>query len=263
MTERTPADSIGIPGTPGYSAERRQVALQRVNRGGIRWRLLRDWAESFVIAVAIWLVLKAFFVEAYRIPTGSMERTLLVGDRLLVNKLAYGAELPFTAHRLPGLEHPHRGDIIVFRWPVDPRTNFIKRVVGVPGDTLAMRDGVLFLDGKPQNEPYAVHVASPGDDPAEPEFSWQKAYVVHGGGDDEADHPSRNNWGPLVVPQQSYFVLGDNRDNSNDSRYWGFVPALLIEGRPIFVYYSYAPDSAGHVPLLTRVRWQRIGERVE
>jgi signal peptidase I len=263
VTERTRADPIDAPGSAGYSAERRQVALRRVNRSGVRWRLLRDWAESFVIAVAIWLVLKAFFVEAYRIPSGSMERTLLVGDRLLVNKLAYGAELPFTGRHLPGLEHPHRGDIIVFKYPRDQRTNFIKRVVGVPGDTVAMREGTLVLNGKPQNEPYVVHIAAPTDDPADPDFSWQQAYVVHGVTEDAADHPSRNNWGPLVVPQQSYFVLGDNRDNSNDSRYWGFVPAVLIEGRPIFVYYSYAPDSAGHVPLLTRVRWHRIGERVE
>lgn len=262
MTERTPVDPLVAPGPAGYSVERRQVALRRINRGGLRWQLLRDWAESFVIAVAIWLVLKAFFVEAYRIPTGSMERTLLVGDRLLVNKLAYGADLPFTAHRLPGLEHPHRGDIMVFRWPVNPSINFIKRVVGQPGDTLAMRDGVLFVDGHPQAEPYAIHIAGETD-PTEPEFRWQRAYLVRGSESDEAEHPSRNNWGPLVVPEQSYFVLGDNRDNSNDSRYWGFVPALLIEGRPIFVYYSYAPDSAGHVPLLTRVRWHRIGERVE
>jgi signal peptidase I len=262
VTERTPADPQVAPGPGGYSAERRQVALRRINRGGFRWQLLRDWAESFVIAVAIWLVLQAFFVQAYRIPSGSMERTLLVGDRLLVNKLAYGAELPFTAHRLPGLERPHRGDIIVFRWPVDPRTNFVKRVVGVPGDTLAMRDGVLFVDGHAQTEPYAIHTVGELDS-SEPEFRWQRAYLVRGSESDEAEHPSRNNWGPLVVPEQSYFVLGDNRDNSDDSRYWGFVPAMLIEGRPIFVYYSYAPDSAGHVPLLTRVRWHRIGERVE
>jgi signal peptidase I len=262
VTERGPAETIATEGSAGYSAERRRVALRRINRSSFRWRLLRDWAESFLIAVAIWLVLKNFFVEAYRIPTGSMERTLLVGDRLLVNKLAYGADLPFTARRLPGLEHPHRGDIIVFRWPVDHRTNFIKRVVGVPGDTLAMRDGRLIVNGIAQPEPYAVHTPL-ANDPAEDEFRWQRPYIVHSAGSDEADHPSRNNWGPLVVPQQSYFVLGDNRDNSNDSRYWGFVPALLIEGRPIFVYYSYAPDSAGTEPLLTRVRWHRIGERVE
>jgi signal peptidase I len=262
VTERATGDAVATGDGPGYSAERRRDALHRINRGGLPWRLLRDWAESFVIAVAIWLVLKAFFVEAYRIPTGSMERTLLVGDRLLVNKLAYGADLPFTDHRLPGIEHPHRGDIIVFKYPVDRHINFIKRVVGVPGDTLAMRDGTLVVDGVAQTEPYAVHTAIPAD-PSDDEFRWQRPYIVHGATLAQADHPSRNNWGPLVVPQQSYFVLGDNRDNSNDSRYWGFVPATLIEGRPIVVYYSYAPDSEGHGRLLTRVRWHRIGERVE
>ena len=180
MSERTPADPSGTSGSAAFSVERRQVALRRINRGGIRWRLLRDWAESFVIAVAIWLVLKAFFVEAYRIPSGSMERTLLVGDRLLVNKLAYGADLPFTGHRLPGFEHPQRGDIIVFRWPVDPHINFIKRVVGVPGDTLAMRDGTLFLNGKSQSRAICSARPAAADDPAEPEFSWQRAYLVRG-----------------------------------------------------------------------------------
>jgi signal peptidase I len=262
VTDQTPADTIVPTGAAPYSDQRRRVALRRVNRRGFRWRLIRDWGQSVVIALAIWLVLRAFFVEGYRIPTGSMERTLLVGDFLLVNKLAYGAELPFTARRLPGLIQPHRGDIIVFRWPTDRRTHFIKRLVGMPGDTLAMRDGTLFVNGTAQVEPYAIHIDS-AIDPAEDEFQWQRRYIVHGTAADEADHPSRNNWGPLVVPQQSYFVLGDNRDNSLDSRYWGFVPAVLIEGRPIFVYYSYAPDTAGHVPLLTRVRWHRIGERVE
>lgn len=262
MTERTPGDASGPQGSAGFSEARRQVALRRINRGGFPWRLLREWAESFVIAVAIWFVLQTFFVKAYHIPSGSMERTLLVGDNLLVNKLAYGAHVPFTGRRLPGLEHPHRGDIIVFRYPVDPDSNFIKRIVGVPGDTLAMRDGTLFVNGAAQLEPYALH-APEAPDPIEAEFRWQLAYAVRGPTGDGVAQPSRNNWGPLVVPQQSYFVLGDNRDSSNDSRNWGFVPAALIEGRPIFVYYSYAPDSAGHEPLLTRVRWHRIGERVE
>jgi signal peptidase I len=232
-----------------------------VNRPGFRWGLLRDWAQSFAIAIVLFLVLRAFFVEGYRIPSGSMERTLLVGDFLLVNKLAYGAEVPFSARHLPPLEIPRRRDIIVFRWPVDHRTNFIKRVVGLPGDTLTMRDGLLFVNGVRQVEPYVVR--SDTADPADEEFEWQRRYLVPGVASEDAEHPSRNNWGPLVVPQQSYFVLGDNRDNSSDSRYWGFVPAALIEGRPIFVYYSYAPDTAGHAPLLMRVRWHRIGERVE
>jgi signal peptidase I len=262
VSDQARVEPVNAPGGEPYSAERRRVALRRVNRRGFRLQPIRDWAQSFVIALAIWLVLRAFFMEGYRIPTGSMERTLLVGDFLLVNKLAYGAEVPFTARHLPGLVRPHRGDIIVFRWPTDHRTHMIKRLVGMPGDTLAMRDGRLLVNGVVQAEPYAIHIDS-GADPAEDEFRWQRRYAVAGTAAEEADHPSRNNWGPLVVPQQSYFVLGDNRDISLDSRYWGFVPAVLVEGRPIFVYYSYAPDTAGHVPLLTRVRWHRIGERVE
>jgi len=262
VTDRARVDSIPAPGAPDYSPERRQVALRRVNRRGFRWRLLRDWAQSFVIAVALFAVLHAFFVEGVRIPSGSMERTLLIGDFLLVNKLAYGAEVPFTNHRLPALEHPQRGDIIVFRPPKDPSTLYIKRIAGVPGDTLAMRDGVLLIDGRAQAEPYATH-SDTSADPAPEEFRWQRGYLVPQGSVEDGDHPSRNNWGPLVVPEQSYFVLGDNRDNSLDSRYWGFVPARSIEGRPIFVYYSYEPDTTGRFPLLTHVRWHRIGERVE
>ncbi len=222
-----------------------------------------DWAQSFAIAVVLFLVLRAFFIEGFRIPTGSMERTLLVGDFLLVNKLAYGAEVPFTARHLPPLEQPRHGDIIVFRWPVDRHVHMIKRVVGLPGDTLAMQDGVLTVNRLPQAEPYVIHEGAPAD-PAQDEFLWQRQYLVRSAtAAVDGEHPSRNNWGPLLVPEGRYFVLGDNRDISLDSRYWGFVPAGLIEGRPIFVYYSYAPDTAGHRPLLTRVRWHRIGERVE
>jgi signal peptidase I len=263
VTDRAPADAIPTARPVAYSVERKHVALQRVNRRGFRWRLVWDWAQSFAIAVVLFLVLRAFFIEGFRIPSGSMERTLLVGDFLLVNKLAYGAEVPFTARHLPPLELPRRGDILVFRWPVDRRVHYIKRVVGLPGDTLAMQNGVLIVNWVRQAEPYVIHDGTAAD-PAQDEFLWQRRYLVHAAvAAPDGEHPSRNNWGPLVVPERSYFVLGDNRDNSQDSRYWGFVPAALIEGRPIFVYYSYTPDTAGHRPLLTRVRWDRIGERVE
>lgn len=262
MTDRAPADATPTSGPVAFSAERRLVALQRVNRRGWRGRVVRDWAQSFVIALGLFFVLRAFFIETFRIPSGSMERTLLVGDFLLVNKLAYGSELPFTSHRLPAMEQPRRGDVIVFRPPKDPQTYYIKRVVGVPGDTLAMRDGVLLVDGLKQVEPYVVHT-DPGGDLADDDFRWQRAYIVRPATNAASERPSRNNWGPLVVPVSSYFVLGDNRDNSSDSRYWGFVPATSIKGRPIFVYYSYAPDSASPLPQVTHVRWRRIGERVE
>ena len=263
MSERVPAAVTPAAGQAAFSVERRQVALHRANRRGFRWRMIRDWAQSFVIALALFFVLRAFFIEGIRIPSGSMEQTLLVGDFLLVNKLAYGAEVPFTARRLPALEHPQRRDVILFRPPADPRTYYIKRVVGIPGDTVAMKDGVLLVNGVTQSEPYVIHMMDPSIDPVDVDFRWQRQFLVRSAAAAGNQHPSRNNWGPLVVPERSYFVLGDNRDNSSDSRYWGFVPASSIEGRPIFVYYSYAPDSASRLPQLTRVRWHRIGERVE
>ncbi|HYD54363.1 MAG TPA: signal peptidase I, partial [Gemmatimonadaceae bacterium] len=211
------------------------------------------------------LVIRTFFVEAFKIPSGSMERTLLVGDFLLVNKLVYGAELPFTTARLPRLRAPQRGDVVVFEWPEDPSKNFVKRLVGLPGDTLAMRDGMLVRNSEALPERYVSH-SEPGVDPAGEEFRWQRDYVVRtadaAAGAAAAYHPSRNNWGPLVVPEGNYFVLGDNRDNSLDSRYWGFVPDSLVKGRPFVIYYSFSPDTSEHLAWLTQIRWTRLGERV-
>ena len=243
------------------SAEQRAQALRRVNRRGLTW-VVWEWAKSLLIALLLFVVVRAFLVEAFKIPTGSMERTLLVGDFLLVNKLVYGAEVPFTGQRLPAMRVPERGDVMVFRWPEDPTKDFVKRVVGLSGDTLAMQDGVLVVNGRAQLEQYVVH-NEPDADPAGEAFRWQDRFLMrtaeaaHSG-----YHPSRNNWGPLIVPSKSYFVLGDNRDNSLDSRYWGFVPDSLVRGQPILVYYSYAPDSAQSLAWLTRVRWERLGERV-
>ena len=242
------------------SAEQRAHALRRVNRRGLYW--VWEWAKSLLIALGLFVFVRAFFVEAFKIPTGSMERTLLVGDFLLVNKLVYGAEVPFTNRRLPAVSVPTRGDVMVFRWPEDPTKDFVKRVVGTAGDTVAMRDGVLLLNGRVQREVYVVH-NEPNADPAGEAFRWQDTVLIRTAEAAQAGyHPSRNNWGPLVVPPRSFFVLGDNRDNSLDSRYWGFVPDSLVRGRPILVYYSYAPDSAQNLAWLTRVRWQRLGERV-
>jgi signal peptidase I len=241
-------------------AEHRAQALHRVNHRGLDW--VWEWAKSLFIALALFLFVRAFFVEAFKIPTGSMERTLLVGDFLLVNKMVYGAEVPFTHRRLPALRAPTRGDVMVFRWPEDPSKDFVKRVVGVAGDTLAMYDGRLVVNGRAQLEEYVVH-SDPGADPAGEEFRWQDTVLVRTAEAARVSyHPSRNNWGPLIVPPRSFFVLGDNRDNSLDSRYWGFVPDSLVRGRPIMVYYSYVPDSAESLAWLTRVRWQRLGERI-
>jgi len=250
------------PVRPPVSEEHRAEALRRVNRSpGQHWGLFLEWAKSFTIAIILFLFVRTFLVEAFKIPSGSMEKTLLVGDFLLVNKMVYGAEIPFTGKHLPAIRHPQRGDVIVFQWPLDPTKNFVKRLVGVPGDTLEMKGGELYVNGEHQNERYVSH-SEPDMDPSPPDFDWQKKYLVKTAEAASGPPPSRNNWGPLVVPKDEYFVLGDNRDNSLDSRYWQFVPNSLIRGRPMFVYYSYDPDSLDRMSWLTRIRWTRIGERV-
>ncbi len=241
--------------------QQKVMALRQLNKSGARWSVLWEWAKSFQIAVILFFLIRAFFVEAFKIPSGSMEGTLLVGDFLLVNKLVYGAEVPFTGTRLPRIESPDRGDVIVFQYPDDPSKSYVKRLVGLPGDTMAMDNGVLIRNGVRQREQYVSHT-NPYDDASLDDFRWQRNHLVRTATAQPILHPSRNNWGPLVVPESSYFVLGDNRDNSSDSRYWGFVADSLVRGRPIFVYYSYAPDSAGSLAWLTNIRWDRLGERI-
>jgi signal peptidase I len=256
MSERSPMTTPSRP----ISIEHKKEALRRVNRSPARW--LWDWMKSFVIAVFLFLLIRAFGVEAFKIPSGSMERTLLVGDFLLVNKLIYGAEVPFVHKRLPAVRAPRRGDVIVFTYPLDPSLNYVKRLVGEPGDTLSMRDGVLFVNDVPQHEPYVTRIDPNGDMSAD-DMKWQREFLVRTAeAAHMADHPSRNNWGPLIVPGKSYFVLGDNRDNSADSRWWGFVADTLVRGRPLFVYYSYTPDASRGMAWLTQIRWRRIGERI-
>ena len=251
------------PGRPVITDAERAAVLRRLNRRSrLPWGFLWDSAKSIPVALFLFFVVKTFFVEAFKIPSGSMERTLLVGDFLLVNKLLYGAEIPFTGRTLPSVRAPRRGEVVVFQFPEDPAKNFVKRLVGVPGDTLAMRDGQLFLNGDALPEVYVNH-SEPGVDPVAEDFRWQRNYLVRTAEARGGFHPSRNNWGPLVVPERKYFVLGDNRDNSLDSRYWGFVPDTLVRGRPMFVYYSYAPDTARSFSWLTRIRWTRIGERID
>lgn len=228
------------------------------------WRAVRalwEWTKSMATALLLFLVVRSFLVEAFKIPSGSMEGTLLVGDFLLVNKLVYGAEVPFTKRRLPAVRQPRHGDVVVFQFPQDPTTDFVKRFVGLPGDTLSMVDGVLYRNGAPQRERYVSH-QDPGTDPAGDEFRWQREFLVKRAEASRGYRPSRNNWGPIVVPPGNYFALGDNRDNSYDSRYWGFVPDSMIRGTPLFVYFSYAPDSLSSVPVVTNVRWGRLGARV-
>jgi len=267
INESASAPVTGVPSADGtlpprsITPQQRVDALRELNRGSGKLSFLWEWTKVFQISVLLFLVLRTFFVEAFKIPSGSMEGTLLVGDFLLVNKLVYGAEVPFTHSRLPRVREPRRGDVIVFEWPEDPSKNFVKRLVGVPGDTLEMRDGALIRNSERVTEQYVAHT-EPDMDPAPEDFRWQRDHLVRTAAAAAGYHPSRNNWGPLVVPEESYFVLGDNRDNSLDSRYWGFVPDSLVKGKPFVIYYSYAPDTVNRFAWLTHIRWTRLGERI-
>lgn len=216
--------------------------------------------RSLFIVLVLFFVVRSFVVEAFKIPTASMEGTLLVGDFLLVNKAVYGAEIPGTGLTLPSLASPERGEVVVFHPPHDPDKHYVKRVVGLPLDTLTMRDKVLFVNGEPQDEPYVRH-SDPGGDSAHPAMAWQARFL-------RAEprpgryRPSRDNWGPIVVPDERYFVLGDNRDNSEDSRYWGFVRREAIKGKPWVVYYSSDPAALEREGWFRHVRWHRIGGRI-
>jgi signal peptidase I len=209
----------------------------------------------------VFLAVRTTLLEAFTIPTGSMEATLLVGDFLLVNKAVYGAEIPGLGLTLPALAEPQQGDVIVFNPPHEPHKYYVKRVVGAPGDTVAMRQKRLYRNGDAVEEPYARH-SQDRRDTVHPGMTWQGRHLtaaVRSG----RYRPSRDNWGPLVVPEGKLFVLGDNRDNSEDSRYWGFVDRASVRGRPWLVYYSHEHDAAGRIPIVRSVRWTRIGERID
>jgi signal peptidase I len=232
--------------------------------------------KSIVGAIAIFLLLRAFVVEAYRIPSGSMIPTLLVGDWLFVNKAIYGAHIPFTQSNLPAFREPRRGDVVVFVSPYqadedslghDPTPTLVKRLVGTPGDTIYMRNGLLYLNGIAQRQGYGI---KPQVDPAvansvDPLFDWQKKVGLKSSRFGAAPaQPTHDDWGPFVVPSRRLFMMGDSRYNSKDSRYWGFVPRENVRGKPLFVYYSYnADDSDRPLPFLTDIRWRRIGHWIK
>lgn len=215
-----------------------------------------EWTKSFIIAFGLFLIIRTFLVEAFRIPTGSMESTLLAGDFLLVNKAVYGARVPFARARTPAVSEPLRGEIVVFVPPHEMDKNYVKRLVGMPGDTLEMRGKLLFVNGHQQIEPYVSTTDAP--DLYAPGMFWQCEHAP-GGVPDHACRPTRDNWGPVVVPDERYFTMGDNRDDSEDSRYWGFVERDAIRGRPLFIYYSFNPASTRDAPWLNSIRWSRVG----
>ena len=215
---------------------------------------VREYFESIVIAVILALFVRTWVVQAFKIPTGSMENNLLIGDHLLVNKFVFG---PAGAERaLLPMRDIRRRDIVVFKYPNEPQRDFIKRVIGLPGETLELRNKKVYINGEPLDEPY-VHFLEPASDSQE-----------------VTSFDVRERYGPVRVPEGQYFVMGDNRDNSQDSRYWGFLPRGYIKGKALMIYWSYesgraeyAEDGVGATVqrllsvvthFFTRTRWERI-----
>ncbi len=174
---------------------------------------LREWIESIVIAFILAVIIRTFVIQAFKIPTGSMRPTLLEGDIILVNKFLYGAKIPFTDLRTPKINDPQRGDCIVFIYPENPKKDFIKRLVGLPGESLEIRKGVIFINGKPVLDPAFREI-----------FYYNRGDLAQEGQ-------------IITIPKDSYFVLGDNSASSQDSRYWGFVPKNNILGKAILIYW--------------------------
>lgn len=259
--------AIPAPNTKNVVAAARGKSGARASKARVVWENVKSLAG----ALLIFLVIRTFFVEAFRIPSGSMIPALLIGDWLFVNKLRYGPHIPFTNINLPGYAEPKRGEVIVFKsppqidQPEDPTPTLVKRLIGMPGDTIMMRQAVVYVNGIAQRQGYA-HAANPVGDPNEtsPLYEWQKRYEARGtrfgAPPPQATH---DNWGPLIIPAERYMMLGDNRYNSKDGRYWGLVPRANVRGRPMFIYYSWnADDSDRPLPFLTDIRWSRIGHRI-
>lgn len=220
---------------------------------------LAEWVKSIGIAIVLFLFLRTFIVQTFIITSGSMEESLLVGDMLVVNRLAIGSRIPGTGIRIPGYSAPRYGDVMVFDPPHDDTLKLIKRLVGMGGDTLEMRSRVLYRNGVALDEPYVTHHNEPDD--RDYVMDWQRDYL--GPGVDRATYsPSRDNWGPLVVPPDRFFMLGDNRELSYDSRYWGLLERWRLEGRAVFIYYAYNGQSYRPFPWLREVRWGRIFSRI-
>jgi signal peptidase I len=220
------------------------------------WAL--EWTKSIGFAVVVYLVLRIFLFQAFRIPSPSMERTLLVGDWLFVNKAIYGATIPFTGWQTPSFREPAHGDIVVFISVETPDLDVVKRVIGLAGDTLEMRGHTIYRNGVAVEEPNARYDSATTPDAREMRAKIRDWQLGHLARDTAGYWPDRDHWGPIVVPHDSMFVMGDNRDQSWDGRYWGFLPRTNIRGTPLFIYYSYDPATYKPLPFLTNIRWGRI-----
>jgi signal peptidase I len=201
---------------------------------------VREYAEAFIIAFVIALFIRTFLVQAFKIPSSSMEPTLLVGDHILVSKFIYGIRIPYVGKKFLTFHKPKRGDVIVFIYPEDPKKDFIKRVIATGGEEVRIEDREIFINGKPIEDPWGVYRDRNG--PFVPSYL-----------------RPRDNYGPKVVPTHSLFVLGDNRDNSQDSRYWGFVDLSAVKGKAFIIYFSYNKRAND---LLGKVRWSRFAKLI-
>ena len=202
---------------------------------------VREYFESIVVAVILALFVRTFVFQAFKIPTGSMKPNLLVGDHLLVNKFVFAPAASAIERALLPMRAIERGDVVVFKFPEEPDRDFIKRVIGLPGDTLELKNQTVHINGMPLIEPYA-HYLFPATD---------------AGQADSFD--LRRKYGPVTVPDGHYFMMGDNRDDSQDSRFWGFLPASYVKGRALFIYWSFdTPDDGSAPESFLGVRWDRL-----
>jgi signal peptidase I len=224
---------------------------------------LREYFESLVTAVILAFFIRTFIVQAFKIPTGSMEENLLIGDHLLVNKFIYGPTASSIERALLPIGTVKRDDVVVFKYPEEPDRDFIKRVIGLPGETVEVREKKVYVNGKPLDEPF-VHFLEPISDTSQ--FREVTSFDV------------RERYGPVTVPANQYFVMGDNRDNSQDSRYWGFLPRDYIKGKALIIYWSfeaergeYLEEGAGatlrgfgsvFLHFFTRTRWDRMFHQI-
>ena len=217
-----------------FDGKPENFAVSKNGQHTVKKSLVREYVEAIVIALILAMFIRTFVVQAFKIPSGSMKDTLLIGDHILVNKFIYGIKNPFTGSTWISLASPERGDVIVFKYPQNPSQDFIKRVVGIAGDRIEVRDKKLFVNG----EPYTVAAANFRD----PEI---KSSAIG----------PRDNFGPVVVPAHDLFVMGDNRDNSLDSRFWGFVDLKAVKGKAFMLYWSWDSEHF-------RVRWNRLGSMI-
>jgi len=224
----------------------------------VKQRLL-EGIKTVAVALGVWLVISTFLVQGYRIPSESMEGTLLPGDWLFVTKALYGADVPLIDRRMPAIREPRRGDLVVFH-SVEEDLAVVKRVMGLPGDTLSMRDGVVIRNGVRLSEPYITPPPALRSESPEVRARMRSWQLPHFAGSAPAGYdPDLYQWGPIVVPPESLFVMGDNRDQSYDGRYWGFLPRRNVRGAPLVIYYSYDPASWRPLPFLSAIRWGRLG----